>query len=221
MLEGRLDLVAHVHLADSPGRGEPGSGSLDWRARLAWLEQNGYDGFVGLEYRRTNERKCHDFAISLNFSLIARERPHLFAPGPGRNTSMDHSARRSAMARVDDLVDAMTLEEQVSLLSGEDFWSLPAIQRLGNRQAACHRWPKRRPWRRLADRRRQIGQLSRRHCARGHLGSRPGRRDRLRSGRGGQVQGRTRVIVAHGQYASLRYQRAQFRVLLGRPDPDG
>jgi beta-glucosidase len=35
------------------------------------------------------------------------------------------------MARIDDLVDAMSLEEQVSLLSGEDFWSLPAIERLG------------------------------------------------------------------------------------------
>tara|TARA_R110002020_G_scaffold134252_28_gene299717 strand:- start:4084 stop:6537 length:2454 start_codon:yes stop_codon:yes gene_type:complete len=32
---------------------------------------------------------------------------------------------------IDELVDAMTLEEQVSLLSGEDFWSLPAIERLG------------------------------------------------------------------------------------------
>lgn len=34
-------------------------------------------------------------------------------------------------SRIEDLVDAMTLEEQVSLLSGEDFWSLPAIERLG------------------------------------------------------------------------------------------
>ncbi|MGK6317495.1 beta-glucosidase H [Neorhizobium sp. DT-125] len=31
---------------------------------------------------------------------------------------------------IDDLIDAMTLKEQVSLLSGEDFWSLPAIERL-------------------------------------------------------------------------------------------
>ena len=31
----------------------------------------------------------------------------------------------------DQLVDALSLEEQVSLLSGEDFWSLPAIPRLG------------------------------------------------------------------------------------------
>lgn len=33
--------------------------------------------------------------------------------------------------RIERLVDAMTLDEQVSLLSGEDFWSLPAIERLG------------------------------------------------------------------------------------------
>ena len=32
---------------------------------------------------------------------------------------------------IEALVDAMTLEEQVSLLSGEDIWSLPAIPRLG------------------------------------------------------------------------------------------
>lgn len=32
---------------------------------------------------------------------------------------------------IDELVAAMTLEEQVSLLSGEDFWSLPAVERLG------------------------------------------------------------------------------------------
>ncbi|MBI4923724.1 MAG: glycoside hydrolase family 3 C-terminal domain-containing protein [Devosia nanyangense] len=33
--------------------------------------------------------------------------------------------------RIHDLVEQMTLAEQVSLLSGEDFWSLPAIERLG------------------------------------------------------------------------------------------
>ncbi len=32
---------------------------------------------------------------------------------------------------IEALVDAMTLEEQVSLLSGEDIWSLPAIPRVG------------------------------------------------------------------------------------------
>jgi beta-glucosidase len=33
--------------------------------------------------------------------------------------------------KIEALLDAMTLEEQVSLLSGEDFWSLPSIERLG------------------------------------------------------------------------------------------
>ncbi|AEQ51272.1 beta-glucosidase [Pelagibacterium halotolerans] len=32
---------------------------------------------------------------------------------------------------VDALLDQMTLQEQVSLLSGADFWSLPAVERLG------------------------------------------------------------------------------------------
>src|SRR6218665_2725842 len=32
--------------------------------------------------------------------------------------------------RIEKLVDEMTLDEQVSLLSGENFWSLPAIARL-------------------------------------------------------------------------------------------
>lgn len=53
VLAGRLDRVAHVHLADTGGRGEPGSGSMDWRGRLDWLEAQGYSGFVGLEYRPT------------------------------------------------------------------------------------------------------------------------------------------------------------------------
>ena len=51
--EGRLDRVVHVHLADTQGRGEPGSGTMDWQARLDWLADHGYGGFVGLEYRPT------------------------------------------------------------------------------------------------------------------------------------------------------------------------
>ena len=42
-----------MHLADHPGRNQPGSGGLDLKAQLNWLEAQGYDGFVGLEYRPT------------------------------------------------------------------------------------------------------------------------------------------------------------------------
>lgn len=55
VLDGRLDRVAHVHLADTPGRHEPGTGSLDWQARVGWLERNGYTGMVGLEYKPTKD----------------------------------------------------------------------------------------------------------------------------------------------------------------------
>jgi hydroxypyruvate isomerase len=51
VLDGRLDRVAHVHLADTQGRHEPGTGTMDWQARLDWLFSNGYQGMVGLEYR--------------------------------------------------------------------------------------------------------------------------------------------------------------------------
>ena len=53
LLAGRVDRVAHVHLADTDGRNEPGAGSLDYAARLQWLADNLYPGYVGLEYRPT------------------------------------------------------------------------------------------------------------------------------------------------------------------------
>ena len=51
VLNGRLDRVFHVHVADHPGRNEPGSGGIDLAHRLNWIFANGYDGAVGLEYR--------------------------------------------------------------------------------------------------------------------------------------------------------------------------
>lgn len=44
------DTVKYVQLADAPGRGEPGTGSLDWAERLGILRASGYDGPIGLEY---------------------------------------------------------------------------------------------------------------------------------------------------------------------------
>ena len=44
------DLVDYVQIADAPGRGQPGSGSVDWTAQLAVLRRSGYEGPIGLEY---------------------------------------------------------------------------------------------------------------------------------------------------------------------------
>lgn len=41
--------VGHVQIADAPGRGEPGSGEVDWLAILGLLDKVGYKGLVGLE----------------------------------------------------------------------------------------------------------------------------------------------------------------------------
>jgi hydroxypyruvate isomerase len=48
-LADALPLVGHVHVADVPGRGEPGSGSLPWRQIIPTLRR-GYQGPIGLEW---------------------------------------------------------------------------------------------------------------------------------------------------------------------------
>ena len=46
-----LPLVAHVQIADAPGRHEPGTGVQPIAEFLGELDRLGYEGFVGLEYR--------------------------------------------------------------------------------------------------------------------------------------------------------------------------
>jgi len=47
------DRIAHVQIADLPGRGEPGSGDLDLNGYLDQLETAGYAGWIALEYNPT------------------------------------------------------------------------------------------------------------------------------------------------------------------------
>lgn len=47
--------VGHVQIADSPGRGAPGTGQLDLPGWLHLCQQLGYDGYVGLEYESPAE----------------------------------------------------------------------------------------------------------------------------------------------------------------------
>jgi hydroxypyruvate isomerase len=51
VIADHTDRIAHVQIADAPGRNEPGTGSLPLLAQLADLRAAGYDGWVGLEYK--------------------------------------------------------------------------------------------------------------------------------------------------------------------------
>lgn len=55
-LRQHIGSVGHVQIADSPGRGEPGTGEIHYPFVFATLDELGYDGYVGLEYRPTTER---------------------------------------------------------------------------------------------------------------------------------------------------------------------
>ena len=43
--------IGHVQFADCPGRGAPGSGTLDFAAALAALRETGYAGWLAAEYK--------------------------------------------------------------------------------------------------------------------------------------------------------------------------
>jgi hydroxypyruvate isomerase len=45
--------IGHVQIADAPGRGEPGTGTLDIDGYLRRLAGHGYRGYIGLEYKST------------------------------------------------------------------------------------------------------------------------------------------------------------------------
>ncbi len=46
-----IERIGHVQVADAPGRHEPGTGQLDIDGYLRQLDQAGYRGWVGLEYK--------------------------------------------------------------------------------------------------------------------------------------------------------------------------
>ncbi|MBA3636379.1 MAG: hypothetical protein H0W57_08180 [Rubrobacteraceae bacterium] len=54
-LREHFDAVGHVQVADSPDRGEPGTGEIHYPYVFGVLEELGYDGYVGLEYGPTTE----------------------------------------------------------------------------------------------------------------------------------------------------------------------
>ena len=50
-IEKNLALIPHMQLADTPGRHEPGSGEINYDFLLPFLDQIGYNGWIGCEYK--------------------------------------------------------------------------------------------------------------------------------------------------------------------------
>lgn len=48
-----IDLIGHFHVADAPGRHEPGTGNVDYVKILKEISALDYSGYIGLEYRAT------------------------------------------------------------------------------------------------------------------------------------------------------------------------
>jgi hydroxypyruvate isomerase len=49
-VQDNLSQIWHIQLADTPGRHEPGTGEINYHYLLPYLDEIGYEGWVGCEY---------------------------------------------------------------------------------------------------------------------------------------------------------------------------
>lgn len=50
-LQKYLPRIAHIQLADNPGRNEPGTGEINYEYLFGFLDKIGYKGWIGCEYK--------------------------------------------------------------------------------------------------------------------------------------------------------------------------
>ena len=50
-----IDLIGHFHIADCPGRHEPGTGNVDYISILKAIKNSSFDGYAGFEFRQEDE----------------------------------------------------------------------------------------------------------------------------------------------------------------------
>ena len=50
-IEGNLDMIQHMQIADNPGRNEPGTGDINYPFLFDFVDGVGYDGWIGCEYK--------------------------------------------------------------------------------------------------------------------------------------------------------------------------
>ncbi len=57
-VEKHLPLIAHMQVADNPGRNEPGTGEVNWPFVFRRIDELGYQGWIGCEYRPAGETEA-------------------------------------------------------------------------------------------------------------------------------------------------------------------
>ncbi|MFE3592603.1 TIM barrel protein [Streptomyces niveus] len=62
VIDAYAEKTGHVQIADNPGRGAPGTGTLPLQDLLERLRKAGYEGWVGLEYKPGDRPSAESFA---------------------------------------------------------------------------------------------------------------------------------------------------------------
>jgi hydroxypyruvate isomerase len=55
VVDANLDLIGHVHIADVPGRHEPGSGEINYHGLAGLLRRRNYAGAIGMEFSASGD----------------------------------------------------------------------------------------------------------------------------------------------------------------------
>lgn len=50
-----LDAIGHIHVADVPGRHQPGTGELNFKNIFGEIRHSGYDRYIGFEFAPTGD----------------------------------------------------------------------------------------------------------------------------------------------------------------------
>jgi hydroxypyruvate isomerase len=70
LMDEYIKKIAHIQIADSPGRNEPGTGEINYKDILQKIDQFNYNGYVSLEYNpRYNTENSLNWISGYGFRL--------------------------------------------------------------------------------------------------------------------------------------------------------
>jgi len=56
-IKANINKIGHIQIADNPARNQPGTGEINYKFLLNAIDEMGYDGFIGLEYKPVPDTK--------------------------------------------------------------------------------------------------------------------------------------------------------------------